>query len=165
MLICIPRRLRRIREKPGSENFPFNVLMAGFMDLDGESRLVSVLYEPDLSTFKATGPPSSPKRLSMRYPSRYDSRFRLQISREDRGVYRCKKYRNGMLIAEAMAPCDNWEQFFFHVGLIGIAPRENCHIENIVLNRRAGASVSPENRRFSGKSRNRSPSRSDDGFG
>ena len=131
MPIYIPRNLQRIEGKPGIELFPLNVLLARFADGDGKRDhfLMTALYDPDFSSFRITGPPGSPRKLSLSYPSRQDPRYRLLISCESQGYYRCRKYRGRGLVGEAFGPRSDWRMFFVQVGLIGLDKGEKCQIE------------------------------------
>jgi hypothetical protein len=131
MPIYIPKNLKRIKGKPGIELLPLNVLLARFVDGDGKRGhfLMTAFYEPDLSSFRITGPPASPKKLFLKYPSRQDPRYRLHISCESQGFYRCRKYRDSRLVGEAFGPRSNWQMFFVQVGLIGLDNGEKCQIE------------------------------------
>jgi hypothetical protein len=128
--IFIPKKLRRIKGKPGCELLPKNVLIGRFEVVNKEKRLYTVLYTPDFSTFRATGSRRCSKKISMKYPNKYDAKYWLQISRDDQGTYICKKYSHGRWVGEAIGPRDNWGVFFFHVGLLGLVRGEPCFIEN-----------------------------------
>ena len=131
MPIYIPKNLQRIEGKAGVELFPLNVLLARFVDGDGKRDhfLMTAFYEPDLSSFRITGLPASPKKLSLKYQSRQDPRYQLHISCESQGFYRCKKYRGSRWVGEAFGPRSNWRMFFVQVGLMGLDKGEKCQIE------------------------------------
>ena len=127
--IFIPKKLCPMKGKPGCELLPMNVLVGRLMKAGKEKRFCVVCYEPDFSTFKVTASSRSPKKISMKYPNPYYPGFWLQISRDEDGNYRCKKYRHGRWIGGAIGGGDNWGQFFFYVGMIGLERGEPCFIE------------------------------------
>ena len=129
MPVFIPEKLDPIAGKPGCELFPANVVFGGFLAEPLGNRLVTAVYEPDLSTLKAEGPLPSPKRISMTYRSRSNPIYWLTISRARNGVYTCEKFRRKTMTGMAIGPAGNWRVFFVQVGLIGLSDNEPGFVE------------------------------------
>jgi hypothetical protein len=130
MPVFIPEKLDPVPGKPGCEMLPANVVFGGFLAETRGNRLVTAVYEPDLSTLAAEGPTSSPERVTMTYRSRSNPVYWLTITRERDGSYVCRKYRRKTLTGMAMGPAGNWRLFFVQVGLIGLSDNEPGFVEN-----------------------------------
>lgn len=122
----IPRHLE-IKERPELNIFPYNVLIAMYrVNSEGKTERGLVIYEPDLSTYK-----DSELMQSMRYQNIYGSISSLLILYDkSKKSYECEKYLNGERIGLASGP--NWNSFFVHVGVLGLADREPCLIETAI---------------------------------
>jgi hypothetical protein len=121
----VPNRLA-VEDKPEYSHFPVNVLFASFRKTDGRLQAGSALYEPDFQTYRKEGDLSS-----MRYHNVYGGEWYLRIDygEKDRR-YHGEKFVDGKSVATTDGG-DNWELFFTHFTMLGLAAGEKCKFEYI----------------------------------
>ncbi len=120
----VPQRLE-ISWKPEWNRYPFNVLfMGGKVESDGRETTGSAIYEPEFSTYKQDG------RLScMRYRNIYGGDCHLMIAFDDENKKYCvKKFVNGECVNTTDGG-DDWDLFFIHLTLSGLANGEQCRFK------------------------------------
>lgn len=90
-------------------------------DLRGNVFSGSVLYEPDLTTYRHA------REESLYYRNPDDNRFYFRITFDVKAsLYHAEKYRE--LDQIAIAGGNNWNTFFIQVGMIGVTKGERCTI-------------------------------------
>jgi hypothetical protein len=116
----IPKPLA-IEERPELNVFSYNILIAMHRrNLQGKLIMGSVIYEPDLTTYRRDG-----DIQALSYLNKYNPEYRLVISyNNETKSYRCDKFKGDENLGIAIGK--DWKQFFFHVGIIGIANGETC---------------------------------------
>ena len=121
----IPDRLA-VSSKHEYSHFPLNVLFMSYRNTDGRLQSGTALYEPDFQTYRKEGHLSS-----MRYHNVYGGECYLGIHYDEKDrKYRGEKFVNGKLVGSADGG-DNWELFFTHFTLLGLAAGEKCKFEYI----------------------------------
>ncbi len=119
----IPHRLA-IAWQPEWNNFPFNVLFMSQTIKDGKNVTGTALYEPDFHTYRKEGDLSL-----MRYHNIYGGECYLMIGYDEKKKqYLGQKYVNGELVGSTDGG-DNWQLFFTHLTMLGLAPGEKCKFE------------------------------------
>lgn len=119
----IPHRLE-IAWRPEWSNFPFNVLFMSHTIKDGQNVTGSALYEPDFHTYRKEGDLSL-----MRYHNIYGGECYLMIAYDEKNKrYRGEKFVNGESVGSADGG-DNWQLFFTHLTMLGLAANEKCKFE------------------------------------
>lgn len=119
----IPHRLE-IKGLPDFYHFPFNVLFVSNTVKDGKHISGSALYEPDFHTYQKV------EDLSlMRYHNIYGGDCYLMIGYDEKKKqYFGQKYINGKLVSYTDGG-DNWQLFFAHLTMPGLAAGERCKFE------------------------------------
>ena len=119
----IPHRLE-IAWRPEWNNFPFNVLFVSQTIKDGQKVSGSALYEPEFHTYRKE------ENLSlMRYRNVYGGECYLMIAYDEKNKqYHGQKYVNGEVVGFADGG-DNWQLFFTHLTMLGLASNERCKFE------------------------------------
>ena len=119
----IPHRLE-MKEFPEFYYFPFNVLFVSHTIRDGQNVTGSALYEPDFHTYRKDG------NLSlMRYHNIYGGECYLMIAYDEKNKqYSGEKFVNGKLFSSTDGG-DDWQQFFTHLTMLGLATNEKCKFE------------------------------------
>jgi hypothetical protein len=122
----VPHRLE-IVWKPEWNRYPFNVLfMGGKVNSDGAKMTGSAIYEPEFGTYKKTGHLSC-----MRYRNAYGGDCYLMIAfDEENKKYRAEKFVNGDCVSMTDGS-DDWDLFFIHLTLSGLANGERCKFEGM----------------------------------
>jgi len=124
LLSFIPHRLE-IEGLPELCHFPFNVLFANYTMKDGKQVFSSALYKPDFYTYKKDGHLSC-----MRYHNIYGGDCYLVITHnKNNGRYCGEKFVNGKSVGLASGG-DNWDLFFAHFTILGLANGEQCQFDN-----------------------------------
>jgi hypothetical protein len=119
----IPKRLK-VADKPEYSHFPFNVLFVSYRNQDGRLQAGSALYEPDFQTYRKEGHLSS-----MRYDNTYGAECHLVIDYDEKtSRYRGEKFVNRKAVGSAYGG-DNWQLFFTHFTMLGLADGEKCKFE------------------------------------
>lgn len=115
-----------IEGRPELNIFSYNVLIAMYrVNSEGKTEMGSVVYEPDLSTYRDSG---VVKILS--YLNIYNPDYRLDISFDTQEkTYHCDKYNREERLG--IATGNEWNQFFIHVGILGLANGEACMFKEI----------------------------------
>lgn len=119
----IPHRLE-MKEFPEFYHFPFNVLFVSHTIKDGQKVSGSALYEPEFHTYRKE------ENLSlMRYRNVYGGECYLMIAYDEKNKqYHGQKYVNGEVVGSADGG-DNWQLFFTHLTMLGLATNERCKFE------------------------------------
>lgn len=121
----IPKRLS-VANKPEYSHFPVNVLFLSYRNKDGRLQAGSALYEPDFHTYREKG-----HLTSMNYHNVYGGECYLEIDYDEKGIrYRGEKFVNGKSAGSAYGG-DNWELFFTHFTMLGLADGEICKFEDV----------------------------------
>ena len=121
----IPYRLA-VANKPEYSHFPLNVLFMSCRNTDGRLQSGTALYEPDFNTYRKEGHLSS-----MRYHNVYGGECYLGIDYDEKDRrHRGEKFVNGKLVGSADGD-NNWELFFTHLTLLGLATGERCKFEYV----------------------------------
>ena len=121
----IPKQLI-IEGKPEYSLFPFNVMIARYKAQDNKTIMGTVIYEPDLSSFNYN---NKSRDLSMTYFNRYNHDYYLVITvnmNDKRRV--CTKYFTDNNLGESYGG-EDWNNFFIHVGFLGLANGEMCRFD------------------------------------
>lgn len=119
----IPRRLI-IPERPELACFPLNILIGRYTVRCGQNYLASMLYKPDLETLTL-----DENGATLRYCNPQDraSWIMINIKGEE---YEAVKYFCGREMKASYGKVSGldddkgWQQFFIHVGLIGLTDGE-----------------------------------------
>jgi hypothetical protein len=123
----IPKPLN-IADMPEYSVFPFNVLIARYTVVNNKTVMASVIYEPDLSSFNND---YNGEELSMVYYNHDNHDYYLKMTANPASKKRvCKKYFKDKYLGETIGG-DNWNNFFVHVGLLGLANGETCRFEEM----------------------------------
>jgi hypothetical protein len=122
----VPQRLE-IAWKPEWNRYPFNVLFMGWrVNSDGVKMTGSAIYEPEFNTYKKTGSLSC-----MRYRNAYGGDCYLMITfDEENKKYCAEKFVNGDCVSMTDGS-DDWDLFFIHLTLSGLANGERCMFEGM----------------------------------
>ena len=121
----VPHRLV-VANKPEYSHFPRNVLFVGYRNQDGRLQAGSARYEPNLDTYRKEGHSGS-----MRYENVYGGDCFLRIDYDEQGKrYRGEKFVNGKSVGRAYGG-DNWQLFFTHFTMLGLAEGERCKFEDV----------------------------------
>jgi len=124
----IPKRLI-ISQRPELKNFPLNVLFASFKMEKGTNLMGSVLYEPDLSTFKKDG-----EIFSLTYRNSLGGNSQVIISYDTlRKRWSGEKFVNNKPFS--VTDGKDWKGFFIHLTMLGLANGEMCEFKNIEENK------------------------------
>ena len=109
---------------PEFDHFPLNVLFVSYTVKDGQRVSGTALYKPDFNTYRKDG------HLSlMRYHNVYGGECYLMISYDEKNKqYRGEKFVNGKLAVSADGG-DDWDLFFTHLTMPGLATGEKCKFE------------------------------------
>ncbi len=121
----IPRPLA-IEDRPELNVFSYNVFVAMYrINQEGKREMGSVVYEPDLTTYKRDG-----DIQTLSYLNKYNHDYKLVISyNSEIKTYRCDKFKGEENLGIALG--NNWKQFFIHVGILGLANGETCLFQEI----------------------------------
>ena len=121
----IPKHLE-IVERPELNVFSYNVLIAMYrINSTGKTEMCSVIYNPELETYRKLVNVSI-----LKYFNIYNHDFRLDMYYDEaKGIYLCQKFNKEERLGEAQGK--EWKLFFFHVGILGLANRENCMVQEI----------------------------------
>jgi hypothetical protein len=121
----IPKRLK-VADKPEYSHFPTNVLFASLRSMNGRLQAGTALYEPDFSTLQKESSLSS-----MRYRNIHGGECYLRIDYDEKEKrYRGEKFINGQSAGAAFGR-DNWQLFFTHFTMLGLADGEKCKFEDV----------------------------------
>ena len=121
----IPHRLE-VSDRPEYSCFPRNVLFVSYRNADGRLQAGTALYEPDFHTYRKEGDLSS-----MRYRNIYGDECQLVIDYDEQHRrYRGEKSVNGKSVGCAYGVY-NWQLFFTHFTMLGLADGEKCRFEDI----------------------------------
>jgi hypothetical protein len=116
----VPHRLE-IAGLSQFNNHPFNVLFQSYTIKDGKQISGTALYEPEFYTYRKDGNVSF-----MRYRNAYGGDCHLTIVYdEEKKLYHGEKYVNGKSVGSADGG-DNWNMFFVHLTMLGLANGERC---------------------------------------
>lgn len=110
-----------IKDRPELNVFSYNVMIGMHRkDLQGKLLMGSVIYEPDLSSYKIDG-----DIQTLTYFNKYSHDYKLLISyNTELKTYRCDKFKGEENLGIALGK--ERHQFFVHVGIIGLANGEAC---------------------------------------
>lgn len=115
----------KIPERPELNVFPLNVLFMSFGKRDGKTITGTALYEPDLETFKQEG-----EKFSMKYRNVYGGNCWLLIEYDaTKKSYLGEKFVNEKSVV--MAEGTEWNMFFVHFTMSGLAIGERCKFEDV----------------------------------
>lgn len=115
-----------IEERPELNVFSYNVLIAmHHINKEGKLEMGSVVYEPDLSSYKDMGIVKSLSYLNIYNP---DYRLDIKYNAEEKS-YRCDKFRGEERLG--VADGKEWNLFFIQVGILGLANGETCEFQEI----------------------------------
>jgi hypothetical protein len=121
----IPHRLE-VPNKPEYSHFPRNVLFVSYRNQDGRLQAGSALYDPDFHTYRKHG-----HLISMRYRNVYGGECHVVINFDEKDRrYHGEKFVNGKLVGFAYGG-DNWQLFFTHFTMLGLAEGEKCKFEDV----------------------------------
>lgn len=118
----VPQHLA-IEGRPELNNFPLNVLFAGFTVKDGIRLAGNARYEPDITSFK-----TDDSMETMMYKNAFGGNSWLKISFDGKGYYG-EKVVEGVSVGHACGP--NWGIFFMHFTFLGLTNGERCFFEPI----------------------------------
>ena len=123
----VPRRLE-FKDTPELNDFPFNVLFASFGTKDGASVMGSAVYNPDFSSFK-----KDEDKYSMQYRNGYGGNSWLHIDFDfKKKSWIGEKFVDGK--SAGMAFGSEWQAFFVHFTMLGLADGEKCEFEDMPKN-------------------------------
>ena len=119
----IPQRLE-VPNKPEYSHFPRNVLFVSYRNQDGRLQGGAALYEPDFHSYR-----KEEQLGSMRYSNVYGGDCYLRIEFDEKeSRYRGEKFINGKPAGSAYGG-GNWQLFFTHFTMLGLADGEECKFE------------------------------------
>jgi len=115
-LMFIPKRLN-IPEYPKLNNFPLNIMFqTNSLTDDGNQIINSVIYNPDLSTFREK---RGVQRMKYYNSLSTDRKFWVEIEYDTkRESWSGTKYCGDEVLGMADAP--NWDKFFIHLTMLGV---------------------------------------------
>lgn len=123
VLMSIPHELD-IEGRPELRKFPANALFAKIGVREGMPVVGLAMYEPDLSSLERSG-----SHCSLTYRNEYGGDFWLRITYDtDRDVWEGEKRVNGNIVGSAAG--SEWNGFFTHLTLLGLANGERCAMES-----------------------------------
>jgi len=121
----VPHRLE-IAGFPEFNNHPFNVMFMSHTIKDGQQISGTALYEPEFHTFRKEGVSGF-----MKYRNIYGGDCHLIIGyNEENKQHHGEKFVNGKSVGFAYG-IDNWNIFFVHLTMLGLAVGEGCMFEQI----------------------------------
>ncbi len=120
--LCIPKELV-VEGRPELRAFPLCVLFMKQTIRDRRHLLGAAPYDPNLSTWKEEG-----GQQSLVYLNRLNPLWNLKIDHSlTDGRYHAEKFKGTSWIGETDGGSD-WDQFFIHLSLLGLAEGERCQL-------------------------------------